>query len=108
MIILTGASGGIGKELVGIVSELITVGRRSELTVDEAVTNGFSKDLIHSFDSSSEAAVYAITRVKAGDIILVKGSQSVRMERVVASLLKEPEKADRLLVRQEKEWLEKA
>jgi hypothetical protein len=29
------------------------------------------------------------------------------MERVVASLLKEGQKADRLLVRQEKEWLEK-
>ncbi|MEA2715372.1 MAG: hypothetical protein QOG91_400, partial [Candidatus Parcubacteria bacterium] len=43
-----------------------------------------------------------------GDIILVKGSQSPRMERVTKALLREPSEAAKLLVRQEREWLERA
>lgn len=98
----------VGKELVGIADELITVGSRSQLTADEALKSGFATDKVHSFARSTEVSEYLIPRITAGDIILVKGSQAIRMERVVASLLKEQEKADRLLVRQEKEWLNKA
>ena len=43
--------------------------------------------------------------IKEGDIILVKGSQSTRMERVVMEIMAEPERAHELLVRQEEEWL---
>ncbi len=97
----------IGKELVGVVSEVVTVGTRSQVTADEALKSGFTKENVHSFARSTEVADFIIPRITSGDIILVKGSQSIRMERVVASLLKEGQKADRLLVRQEKEWLEK-
>ena len=45
--------------------------------------------------------------VKAGDVILVKGSQSPRMERVTKAIMADPSHAAELLVRQEKEWLEK-
>jgi hypothetical protein len=37
-------------------------------------------------------------------LILVKGSQGVRMERVAKELMAEPQKAGELLVRQEQEW----
>jgi len=97
----------VGRELVGIVDELVTVGTRSKLTADEALKNGFPADRVRSFARSNEVAECLVPKITAGDIVLVKGSQSVRMERVVASLLKEPQKADRLLVRQEKEWLAK-
>jgi ABC-type nickel/cobalt efflux system permease component RcnA len=39
--------------------------------------------------------------------VLIKGSQGMRMERAVEVLLKDPKKKKNLLVRQEKEWLEK-
>ena len=35
---------------------------------------------------------------------MVKGSQSMRMERVVEELMAEPERAEELLVRQDAEW----
>ena len=47
-------------------------------------------------------------RVSPGDIVLIKGSQSIRMERITKALMSEPARAGELLVRQEAEWLEKA
>jgi hypothetical protein len=43
-----------------------------------------------------------------GDVILIKGSQSMRMEKVVKELMAEPDRAKELLVRQEAEWIAKA
>ena len=43
--------------------------------------------------------------IKEGDIILVKGSQSMRMEKVVSEIMAEPARATELLVRQDEEWL---
>jgi UDP-N-acetylmuramoyl-tripeptide--D-alanyl-D-alanine ligase len=97
----------VGKAATTIVSELITVGRRSQFTLDEAVSNGFPKDKTRNLDTALEAADYLSAKVKSGDIVLVKGSQSMRMERVVIALMAEPDKAGDLLVRQEREWLEK-
>ncbi len=97
----------IGREAAGIVARLITVGQRSRLTADEAAKSGLSAESIHAFDTAVEAAAFLVPLVRTGDIILVKGSQSIRMERVSAALLRNPSKASDLLVRQEPEWLEK-
>ena len=98
----------IGREVVGIVNILVTVGQRSRATAEEALKNGMSADSVHSFDSSREAASFVPNLIGAGDIIRVKGSQSPRTERVSAALLREPNKSAKLLVRQDKEWLERA
>ena len=74
---------------------LVTVGPRSKLMGEGAV----------SFDTAMEAAEYVKGIVAPGDAVLVKGSQSMRMERVVKALLLDPVQAPVLLVRQEKEWL---
>ncbi|MEK7463581.1 MAG: Mur ligase family protein [Patescibacteria group bacterium] len=76
---------------------LVTVGPRAKQMSDKAV----------SFDSSEDAAEYLKGIVGTGDIIFIKGSQSVRMERISAVLLVDPSKAGELLVRQEEEWLSK-
>ena len=59
------------------------------------------------FDNSHTAAEALIDFVREGDVILVKGSQSIRTERIVESLLAHKEDAVRL-VRQEKKWRERA
>ena len=97
----------IGREVIGSIDRLITIGPRSKATADEAIANGFAKDMLASFDTSVAASQFLAPLVKSGDIILAKGSQSIRAERLVKALMREPDKAEKLLVRQEKEWLEK-
>ena len=58
------------------------------------------------FDNASSAALALPNLIKEGDVILVKGSQSVRTERIVEALLANPSDSS-LLVRQEPEWKKK-
>lgn len=58
------------------------------------------------FLTAEQAIPSALRQLKPGAIVLVKGSQNtIRLERVVKALMRNPEQASRLLVRQEKEWL---
>jgi len=61
---------------------------------------------ILSFCNSNDAALAFPALVREGDVILVKGSQSIRTERIVEALLASPSDAVKL-VRQEKKWKEK-
>jgi UDP-N-acetylmuramoyl-tripeptide--D-alanyl-D-alanine ligase len=97
----------IGREAAGAASILITIGLRSRAMAEEAIKNGMLTSNVQSFESSDEAAVAVPSFIQSGDIVLIKGSQSPRLERVTKALMREPEKAGELLVRQEKEWLEK-
>ena len=63
-----------------------------------------SGDNTKHLNSSTEAGEYLRNFIKDGDVILVKGSQSMRMEKAVEAILAQPEKKHQLLVRQEKEW----
>ncbi|MDO8430624.1 MAG: UDP-N-acetylmuramoyl-tripeptide--D-alanyl-D-alanine ligase [Candidatus Taylorbacteria bacterium] len=76
---------------------LITVGPRARFMSDRAI----------SWNTSEEAGEYVKSIVGEGDVVFVKGSQSMRMERVSKALLAEPEKAGELLVRQDSQWLAK-
>ena len=64
----------------------------------------------HHFDSSLNRSLsnLSIRNLEEGDLILVKGSQSIRTERIVEEIMAEPERAEELLVRQEKVWKDKA
>jgi UDP-N-acetylmuramoyl-tripeptide--D-alanyl-D-alanine ligase len=76
---------------------LVTVGPRAKVMSDKAI----------AFNNSTDAGEYLKTIISQGDVIYVKGSQSMRMERAVKMILNDPSLAPKLLVRQEKEWLEK-
>ena len=83
---------------------LVTVGLRSRGIAESAIDTGLDEDSVLQFDTSLEAGEYIKNIIKEGDIILVKGSQGSRMEKVVKEIMAEPERAGELLVRQGKEW----
>ena len=84
---------------------LVTVGLRSRALAESAIDAGLDEDSVLQFDSSEEAGLYIKNIIGEGDIILVKGSQSTRMEKIVKEIMAEPEQASELLVRQDEEWL---
>lgn len=83
---------------------LITVGLKAKF-IAEAAGHQMLKENILSFTTSAEAASKVRELVKESDLILVKGSQGMRMEKVVEEIMAEPERKRELLVRQNKKWI---
>ena len=87
------------------IDYLITVGERAEFMASEAEKQGLSKDHIFIFYDVAKAGLFLQDKIEAGDFALVKGSQGMRMEKIVKEVMAEPLKAGELLVRQDEEWL---
>lgn len=62
------------------------------------------KGTYHWFEDSEEAALHIVDFITSDDIILVKGSQFSRMEKVSAELLSNKRYRAELLTRQSQEW----
>jgi len=97
----------IGKTVSGQVEFLITVGQRAEAIREGAISAGMKAKNIFSFLTSHEAGEFLKTFVEKNDLIFIKGSQGMRMERAVEAILLDPEHKRELLVRQDAEWLAK-
>lgn len=99
-----------GHKLVGAkvynngIDYLVAVAEKSRDFIRGAKEAGMDEDKIFYFDKPEESARFLQNRIKMGDVLLIKGSQGARMEKVVKELMAEPEKAPQLLVRQGKEW----
>lgn len=98
----------VGKKAAECVSKLVVVGPRSRATLESAVESGMSPESVWKYDNAKEAVAEIVKIIGPHDIVLIKGSQSVRMERVTEALMRDPREAKDLLVRQDKEWLDKA
>lgn len=83
---------------------LLTVGFRAHDVAEGALDNGMADADILQFEDSSKAGAELQNLVKEGDVVLCKGSQGMRMERIVKELMADPTKAPELLVRQDAEW----
>jgi UDP-N-acetylmuramoyl-tripeptide--D-alanyl-D-alanine ligase len=94
----------IGKQAGEVLHTLVTVGTAARFMVRGALDAGMSPERIMSFDTAEQAAPAIRDLVRAGDVTLVKGSQSMRMERVSRALLADQSSATDVLVRQEEEW----
>jgi UDP-N-acetylmuramyl pentapeptide synthase len=96
------------KKIGALASEradiLIAVGLRGKNFAVGAREAGMSEENIFEVDDAIKAGELMGSMLKKDDVIFVKGSQSMRMERAVKILMAEPGKADELLVRQEREW----
>lgn len=63
---------------------LCFVGDNTELYRRGAVSTGMDNDAIRSFKTAEEAAQFVQTIKKTGDVILVKGSRRLKMEKILA------------------------
>ncbi len=88
------------------LEELVTVGDLGKKIAESAKQAGMPEDKILSFDTSDEAKSIVLNNLKAESVVLIKGSQGVRMEKITKELLAEPMGATHSLVRQYGHWLE--
>jgi len=87
------------------VDLLLTVGELARDIRRGAIEAGLAEDHSEHFDSPIDAGRWLDREIRKGDIVLVKGSQSARMERIVKDVMAQPLKAGELLVRQTDSWL---
>lgn len=99
--------GRAGKEVSKVGDVIITVGKKSKLIAESAIKNGFDKNNVFQFEESVSAGDFLKNKISKNDIVLVKGSQSIRLEKVVEKIMLYPEEKKNLLVRQEEEWLKR-
>jgi len=62
------------------------------------------KQKVFWFETADGARMPLQMIMQKGDVILIKGSQSMRMEKIVEEIMAHPEMAGELLVRQEEKW----
>ncbi|MBI4262530.1 UDP-N-acetylmuramoyl-tripeptide--D-alanyl-D-alanine ligase [Candidatus Uhrbacteria bacterium] len=96
----------VGKRVADLrIDHLVTVGELSRDIDRGAREAGMAEERIFHFAYAAEAGRFVQSRMKQGDILLIKGSQGVRMEKIVKELMAEPERAKELLVRQDASWV---
>ncbi len=86
------------------IDYLITVGEAAKYIAQAAKEAGLDENKIASFAGSEEAGRFLQEKLKPGDVVLAKGSQGGRMEKLVKEVMAEPLQAVNLLPRQGKEW----
>ncbi len=93
----------IGSQAARAVDVLLTIGVRSRFTHEEAMQQKKHAECVH-VESIEKAISYLQENILPGDLILFKGSQSSRLEKVVKEFLVDKAKAHDLLARQDEEW----
>jgi UDP-N-acetylmuramyl pentapeptide synthase len=88
------------------IDVLVAVGEKSRDYLRGAKDAGMDAAQMQYFEDSHEAGRWLDNNIDQGDIVLVKGSQSSRMEKAVKDIMAEPLRAGELLVRQYGKWVE--
>ncbi|MEA3463887.1 MAG: UDP-N-acetylmuramoyl-tripeptide--D-alanyl-D-alanine ligase [Patescibacteria group bacterium] len=96
----------IGQQVVKLkINKLVVVGERARDIARGAEQAGMLADHIFHFAQAEQAGKFIQKRINESDLILIKGSQGVRMEKIVKEIMAEPLRAKELLVRQDEQWL---
>jgi len=95
-----------GKIMESQVDQVFLVGENAKIIQDELNKRKFS-GRVFWFSTSDEAGIPIQNALIEGDTVLIKGSQSARMEKIVKEIMAEPLLADTLLVRQSGSWNER-
>ena len=80
----------VGRRARLVADVLVTVGPRARLIAEAARNAGMVPDQVFSVREPDEATAIVESVLQKGDVILVKGSRSVKLDRVVAALSRPP------------------
>lgn len=94
----------IGLEVSKSCHKLYTVGIRARVIAEGALDGKMLDDNIMECDTSLDAGKELVQVLGEGDVVYMKGSQGIRMERAVKMILASTHDPKQVLVRQEKEW----
>src|SRR3989344_3710185 len=76
----------IGEFIPNRFDILVTVGARAKFIAESAQQSGMAKKNIYSFDTSEEAAKPVQDLLKKGDLVLVKASRGIGLDKVVEEI----------------------
>ena len=76
----------VGTLVAHVADVLVTVGPRAKFIAEAAVNEGMKRSAVHSFDTADEAVEPLQAFLKKGDLVLVKGSHSMELNKVVEGI----------------------
>lgn len=76
----------VGKKVAEIADYFFAVGNEAKFIAQSALENGLKKENISEFSNSFEAGKALREMIADGDLILVKGSRSMKMELIVEEI----------------------
>jgi len=99
----------IGKRVAECATALVTIGFRARAIAEAAIDAGMKEKNIKQYEmhEAARAGKELESELQEGDLVLVKGSQALRMERTVLEIMAEPSRASELLVRMDPEWMDR-
>lgn len=80
-----------GHEMVGIraseiAEQILTVGEKGKMIAEAAIRSGMPAKKVSCFENTEQVVETLRSLLKEGDVVLVKGSHGLRMDRIVTNL----------------------
>ncbi len=86
---------------------VVTVGKHMRALHERLLKEGFSRKQVLWMPDPLSALEPLMNLIRSEDLILIKGSQGLRMEKITEQLLVDPQSASTVLCRQSPEWRRK-
>lgn len=76
----------VGQRARDVAQVLVTIGARARTIAEEARLTGLPAAVIHPFETGEAALPFLRQLIQAGDVVLLKGSRGLRLDRLVRAL----------------------